>query len=311
MSALPFITRGKNLIRDPGFENGGVGWVFDGTIGVVETNVTDGNTRSGIKRFKYSNNGSGGPNLTTEEYPCAPGRTYFAACWTIGPSGAGTPQLAIRWRDASHVQITRVVVAQVTGATPFYTYLYGTAVAPANAAYAVFDYGEDTVDTTAAPFYLDDCELSLVQQAFPRAPGILSRLVTPPSLIAAPRNWTEAGRSASHGQQQFGRTWQEAYPLLDTANPSVRLLLEAINRGWRESLVWDVQHPYWQNRKGSGAFGGALLHCPAQLVPDPENFAAWSKAGTPVLTPSQVDPFGGRAAWSVADDDVAAAESIS
>ena len=296
MTALAFITRGPNKLSDPGFELGGAIW-NNGGAGTVET-VSDSNTHSGGKRFKYSNNGSGGPNLLSEELACAPGRTYFAACWIIGATGAGTPQLAIRWRDATHTQISRVVLAQVTGNTPIYTYLYGTSVAPANAAFMVIDLGEDVVDTTAAPFYVDDFELSLVQQAFPRASGALSRLATPPSFIEAPRNWTQMGRSAAHGFQQFGRTWDETYPVLDTQNPNVRALLESINRGWREGLVWDIQHPYWGNLKGAGG-GGAILNCRQQLVPDPENFAAWSAQGTVGVTGGQNDPFGGRAAWTI------------
>jgi len=307
MTALSFITRGKNLLSDPGFELGGAIW-NNGGAGTVET-VSDGNTHSGGKRFKYSNNGSGGPNLLSEELPCAPGRTYFAACWIIGATGVGTPQLAIRWRDATHTQISRVVLAQVTGNTPIYTYLYGTSVAPANAAFVVIDLGEDIVDTTAAPFYVDDFELSLVQQAFPRAAGALSRLATVPSFIEAPRNWTQMGRSAAHGFQQFGRTWDETYPVLDTANPNVRALLESINRGWREGLVWDVQHPYWGNRKGAGG-GNPQLHCPAQIVPDPENISSWAVSGTPVFAGSQNDPFGNKAAYGVTDDDAAAFETV-
>lgn len=55
----------------------------------------------------------------------------------------------------------------------------------------------------------------------------------------------------------MGRTWTEIYPLLDTANPSVRALLQALNQALREGTLWDVAHVYWQVRKGLG--GGSPL----------------------------------------------------
>lgn len=41
----------------------------------------------------------------------------------------------------------------------------------------------------------------------------------------------------------------------------------------------------------------------ANLVSEPENFAAWSASGTPVLTGGQSDPFGGTDAFLLEDDD--------
>ena len=48
-----------------------------------------------------------------------------------------------------------------------------------------------------------------------------------------------------------------------------------------------------------------------QLVTDPENFGNWTAAGSPVRTGGQPDPFGGTAAYTVADDDGASGERIS
>src|SRR5690242_19801501 len=47
----------------------------------------------------------------------------------------------------------------------------------------------------------------------------------------------------------MGRTWDEVYPLMDTQNPSMRAFVELINRSLRNGLIWDVQHPYWNQRK--------------------------------------------------------------
>jgi hypothetical protein len=55
----------------------------------------------------------------------------------------------------------------------------------------------------------------------------------------------------------MGRVWTEIYPVLDTALPAVRALIEALNRSMREGILWDVQHPYWHKRSGVG--GGATI----------------------------------------------------
>lgn len=47
-----------------------------------------------------------------------------------------------------------------------------------------------------------------------------------------------------------------------------------------------------------------------QLVTNPENFGAWSVSGTPIVTGSQADPFGGTAAYELNDDDGAVNEFI-
>lgn len=124
------------------------------------------------------------------------------------------------------------------------------------------------------------------------------------------QNWSQGGKGQGRGLQNMGRTWEETYPLLDTAIPAVRALLEAINRSRRSGLIiWDVQHPYWHRRMGVGG-GTPLAHSPVQLVTQPENFAAWSVTGTPVLTAGQSDPFGTVAAYLVDDNDGAAFETI-
>lgn len=92
---------------------------------------------------------------------------------------------------------------------------------------------------------------------FPRAAGALPRLATPPRFPSGMQSWGASGKGQFRSTQNVGRTWTETYPILDTANPNVRALIEAINRSQRQPTVWDVQHPYWHVRKGVG--GGTPL----------------------------------------------------
>jgi hypothetical protein len=92
---------------------------------------------------------------------------------------------------------------------------------------------------------------------FPRAAGALSRLATPPRFPGGLQSWGQSGRGQFRSVQNAGRVWTEIYPVLNTTLPSVRALLEAINRGMREGILWDVQHPYWHVRNGVG--GGTPL----------------------------------------------------
>lgn len=90
---------------------------------------------------------------------------------------------------------------------------------------------------------------------FPRAVGALPRLVTPPRFPMGFMSWSSAGRANVRSFENIGRSWEEVFGTLDTANPTVRALFEAINRSMRQPVLWDVQHPYWHNRIGfaSGA----------------------------------------------------------
>lgn len=92
---------------------------------------------------------------------------------------------------------------------------------------------------------------------FPRAAKAMPRLVTPPRFPQAMQSWGQSGKGQMRSTGILGREWEETYPVLDTALPAVRALVTAINRGLREGLVWDVQHPYWQRRSGVG--GGTPL----------------------------------------------------
>jgi hypothetical protein len=47
-----------------------------------------------------------------------------------------------------------------------------------------------------------------------------------------------------------------------------------------------------------------------QLLPEPEDFSAWTPIGTPVLTGGQADPVGGAAAYLLEDNDGAGLEGI-
>lgn len=92
---------------------------------------------------------------------------------------------------------------------------------------------------------------------FPRGARALPRLATPPRFPSGLQSWGQSGRGQFRSVQNMGRVWTEIYPVLDTALPTVRALIEAINRSMREGIVWDVQHPYWHVRNGVG--GGTVL----------------------------------------------------
>lgn len=92
---------------------------------------------------------------------------------------------------------------------------------------------------------------------FPRAAGALPRLASPPRFPGALQSWSQSGKGQTRAVQNMGRVWTETYPVLNTENPSVRALIQAINQSLREGTVWDVQHPYWHVRKGAG--GGTPL----------------------------------------------------
>lgn len=85
-----------------------------------------------------------------------------------------------------------------------------------------------------------------------RAQGARPRLTTPPRFPGSLQSWGQSGKGQMRAVKAMGRTWQEVYPTLDASNPNVRALLQQINKALREGTVWDVQHPYWQKRKGVG-----------------------------------------------------------
>lgn len=61
---------------------------------------------------------------------------------------------------------------------------------------------------------------------------------------------------------------------------------------------------------GYDYMGPLLEGARAQLVADPDDFSAWSAIGTPGVTGSQADPFGGTDAWLIEDNDAAAFEHL-
>jgi len=145
--------------------------------------------------------------------------------------------------------------------------------------------------------------------AFPRVAGALPFAASPLRSIEGSRIWSQAGKPQPHGFQQWGRTWDEVYPVLDMQNPSVRAFLETVNRSLREGIFWDVQHPYWHFRKGVGG-GSPLSHSPAQLVIDPENFSVWTNTNGLVLAAGQADPFGMASAYRLTDNSAVADQLI-
>lgn len=298
------LRRGTNLLANPTVELGNTGW----TDSSIVENVADANTRSGSWRVKYSNNGTGGPNALSSEMPVTAGRTYYAALWTRATTGAGAMQLAIRWRDAGHVQITRDVLAIVVGPVPHYMLIAGTAVAPSGAVYAVIDYGENTSDTTANPWYFDDAEFSMVN-GFPRGDGALPRLATVPKFPDAMSLWAMSGKGQKRAHGNMGRVWTETYPVLDGSRASVRTLLEALNRAKREGLLWEVQHPY-ERTLGSGygtTVTSVVVQSPPNLVLSPEDFGSgnWAMPTNHTRVKGAMDPFGGTEAWTLTDNETA------
>lgn len=87
---------------------------------------------------------------------------------------------------------------------------------------------------------------------FPRATRALSRFATPPVFPAALSNWSQSGKGRQRATSNIGRIWTETYPVLDMNLATVRALIAAINQSLREGTLWDVQHPYWHIRKGTG-----------------------------------------------------------
>lgn len=85
-----------------------------------------------------------------------------------------------------------------------------------------------------------------------RAAGARPRLVTPPRFPGHLESLGQSGKGQHRAVMAMGRTWEEVYPLLDGSNPNVRALIQQINKALREGTLWDVQHPYWQKRKGAG-----------------------------------------------------------
>lgn len=81
----------------------------------------------------------------------------------------------------------------------------------------------------------------------------MPRLATPPKFPMGAQSWSMSGKAQVRALQNMGRTWEEIYPTLDASLATVRALIEAINRGLREGIVWDVAHPWWMERLGSGA----------------------------------------------------------
>jgi len=155
---VPF---GPNLLNNPGFESGSTGWI-DGGGFFFENDVT--NAHSGTWRCRYQGNGVGGPNLIPAvESPCRPGDQFYMAAWAKTAAGTGTQQLAVRWRRSDGTQILREVVAQLGGPNATYTLMSGiTNPAPAEATKVAVDWGENTADNSATPWYIDDFELRQV-----------------------------------------------------------------------------------------------------------------------------------------------------
>lgn len=117
---------------------------------------------------------------------------------------------------------------------------------------------------------------------FPRTAGALPRLATPPQFQAGIAHWAQSGKGSIRHVHAIGRTWVETYPVLDTDLAAVKTLLSTIESAWNTGLVYDVTHPYWHKRLGSGS-GTVTVNGANQvgnsLAVSGGGGAGWLKAG--------------------------------
>jgi hypothetical protein len=158
----------------------------------------------------------------------------------------------------------------------------GLAFAPAWSASTLNLNAADGAGTQAGILALQAMTVSVdsaPSNAFPRAAGAVPALVTPMQFPGALQSWGASGKGQSRAVQNMGRAWDEVYAVLDAGAANVRALLAALNRGWREGVVWAVQHPYWKVNagalggypplvRGAGQTGNTLLvkGCPASVT---------------------------------------------
>lgn len=154
------IAFGPNVLQNPGFELGSSGWT-DGGGFFFENDPT--NAHSGSFRCRYQGAGAGGPNLIPSfQQPSAPGDRWYVAAWSKTAAGVGVSQLGIRWRRADGSQIQRDAFSVVTPTAAYTKFEILSPPAPAETAYAMFDWGENNSDNSSTPWYVDDCELRLM-----------------------------------------------------------------------------------------------------------------------------------------------------
>jgi hypothetical protein len=153
---------GQALLNPGGEVGDGTGWTFE-----QAAVVNDGNARTGSYAIKYDGDGTSGPNqINNTRLRVRPGDHVVTECWVKTAAGTGTTSLAVRFYDESDAAVggrTLVTggVGSIAGPVAAYTLLYGTAIAPAGAAYCRFDVGENTANNTSTPWYFDDCFLGL------------------------------------------------------------------------------------------------------------------------------------------------------
>lgn len=117
---------------------------------------------------------------------------------------------------------------------------------------------------------------------FPRT--IASRITTVPSFPEGGEQWGAAGKGQFRAFENVGRTWEEVYSSINLRSANGRELYEAINRGFREKVLWDIQHPHFVTNFGVG--GGSPLIAGAGQTGDminvdggPSSVTNWLRTG--------------------------------
>lgn len=157
------LPRGTQRLSNPGFELGNVGYLFNAAEFFIENDAAT--ARSGSWRCRYQAAGVGGPNIGGNDLiPVRPGDRVYVAAWVRSPTGVGSAGVAVRWRDSANVPVgaREAVGGTLTGPVTGWTLQEGiSGPAPTGAAFAVWDWGENSSDNSTTPWYIDDVEFRL------------------------------------------------------------------------------------------------------------------------------------------------------
>lgn len=97
--------------------------------------------------------------------------------------------------------------------------------------------------------------------SFPRA--ILPSSTTAFLMPGAMQTWSSSGKGQHRSTIQVGRIWRETIGLFKADSINGRALLAFLNNCWRNGLVFDIEHYFYQTHKGGGT-GVAVVNGPGQ-----------------------------------------------
>lgn len=101
--SIQVVSSTDNLVINPGFEEGTVGW---NAIG--ETDIVSADAYAGQSSLSFTSTGSGSRWSFSDALPAAPMERYFVGAW-LKTSGAATADLRLFWRDeVSNIQIVPI-----------------------------------------------------------------------------------------------------------------------------------------------------------------------------------------------------------